>query len=158
MLEHRPRLLCALLTMLRAFVVAGAPPPKRPALGSFEEWDRVVPGMCLWLGLPDPVQTQSEIRADDDMPSADTALFEALGDHFGEKAFKVTQVRELCSEGTLLNGAVTSACGINRLPYLVSGPRRPGSHWAQATRVTGPNTGHATWLIKKKAFERDKAA
>ncbi len=39
--EH-PRLLCAALTILRGFVVAGRPAHGRPALGMFESWDSLV--------------------------------------------------------------------------------------------------------------------
>jgi hypothetical protein len=65
--EHRPELLRDVLTILRAFVVAGAPSPekRRPLLGSFERWDELVAGCLLWLGMDDPLLTQEDMRGDD---------------------------------------------------------------------------------------------
>jgi hypothetical protein len=56
-LQNRPSLLTDALTILSAFLQSGAV-SKSPTLGSFIGWSHTVRGACLWLGLPDPVQTQ----------------------------------------------------------------------------------------------------
>jgi putative DNA primase/helicase len=75
---NRAVLVGAVLTLLRAYVVAGMPPHGKPALGSFEAWDAIVRGAVIWAGLPDPVATQAEARAADDETAAAPALLAAL--------------------------------------------------------------------------------
>lgn len=60
----RGRYVVAVLTILRAFVVAGRPRQSDP-LGSFEDWSGLVRGALLWLGCADPVATTETARASD---------------------------------------------------------------------------------------------
>jgi hypothetical protein len=48
-----------------AYRRAGSPPQSSPALGSFAQWSREVRDALLWIGKPDPVATQADIRAVD---------------------------------------------------------------------------------------------
>lgn len=66
--QHRAALVSDLLTILRAWVVAGRPRPVR-LLGSFEGWSGIVPQAVVFAGLPDPCSTSAELeeRADDAM-------------------------------------------------------------------------------------------
>jgi len=61
--EHRSDLLVDVLTILRAYVVAGMPDQHLPAWGSFEGWSRVVRGALVWAGAPDPWLTRSSTKA-----------------------------------------------------------------------------------------------
>jgi hypothetical protein len=66
-LDNRPQLVVAALTILRAHAAAGFPShPSASPLGSFREWDRVVRHALMYAGLPDPVATQEEVHEDDD--------------------------------------------------------------------------------------------
>ncbi len=56
--QERPRLIHAILTLLRGWAVAGRPPGQ--VLGSFEGWSTVIGGCIEWLGLPSPISTQDE--------------------------------------------------------------------------------------------------
>jgi hypothetical protein len=56
--ENRPRLLAAVLTILRAYCLAGRPDQGLSALGSFEGWSKLVRAAVVWLGLPDPGETR----------------------------------------------------------------------------------------------------
>jgi len=49
--RERPKYVSVCLTILRAYIVAGAPGQTRP-LGSFEEWSRLVRDALVWLGRP----------------------------------------------------------------------------------------------------------
>ncbi len=60
--EHRAELAAALLTLARAWVVAGRPEPDTPTLGSFEEWCRVVGGILQYAGYEDFLGNQGELR------------------------------------------------------------------------------------------------
>ncbi len=56
--SERPRLIQAVLTLLRGWVVAGRPTGR--VLGSFEGWSSVIGGCIEWLGMPSPINTQDE--------------------------------------------------------------------------------------------------
>jgi hypothetical protein len=60
--DHRAELTAALLTLARAWVVAGRPEPDTPTLGGFEEWCRVVGGILQYAGYEDFLGNQSELR------------------------------------------------------------------------------------------------
>lgn len=64
--EHRPRLVAAALTMLRAYIVAGCPASGVKRWGSFERWSSLVAGCIAWTGFPDPTQTRAELEASAD--------------------------------------------------------------------------------------------
>ena len=72
--ENRGKLVSAALTMLQAFLLAGSPdltdrdgsPINPPTLGSYGGWDSIVRRTLLWLGEPDPVQSQQTIKNFDD--------------------------------------------------------------------------------------------
>lgn len=64
--QERPRLLAAVLTIIRAWFVAGRPAQKMTSFGSFEAWSELIRGLCLWLGLPDPwAETRQGLRRAD---------------------------------------------------------------------------------------------
>jgi hypothetical protein len=67
-LMERPRLVCAALTILRAFVVAGRPAPNPPlkAFGSFEAWAALVPAALIFAGAGNVLRTRQELQAKGD--------------------------------------------------------------------------------------------
>ena len=71
--RERPRYVAACLTILRAYIVAGAPGQVRP-LGGFEEWSRLVRDTLIWLGEPDPLFTMERTREQDPQREALTAV------------------------------------------------------------------------------------
>jgi putative DNA primase/helicase len=73
--SERPRLLVAALTILRAFDLAGRPGHGKPKVGTFEEWDDLVRGAVMWLGLNDPVAGRERVREEGD---ADLDLIRAV--------------------------------------------------------------------------------
>lgn len=64
MRANSPHIVHAVLTILRAFHVAGRPetPGTKPD-GKFPEWNSWVRNALLWLGEPDPLLTQKEMIA-----------------------------------------------------------------------------------------------
>jgi hypothetical protein len=93
-LEVRPQLVAAALTVLRAFAVAGRPRHGKVPMGSYESWDRWVRACCVWVGMGDPAGTddsssgRGRIRAesDEDLESL-RGLLTALQGAFGEETF-----------------------------------------------------------------------
>jgi hypothetical protein len=64
--KHRPQLVHAVLTLLRAYISAGRP-SKRPTLGTFYEWSQWVREPLAWITGCDVVDTQKRLQetADD---------------------------------------------------------------------------------------------
>ena len=59
-LDNRPALTMAALSIPRAYILAGRPTVEREAFGSFEGWDSLVRSSIIWAGLTDP-DTRTEI-------------------------------------------------------------------------------------------------
>ena len=57
--EHRARLVCAALTVLRAWVVAGRPLCGCDTWGSFEAWSALVPPSLVHAGAADPMRARA---------------------------------------------------------------------------------------------------
>jgi putative DNA primase/helicase len=55
-LAERPRLVVAVLTLVRAWILAGRPRGSQPTLGSFEAWSRFVPDAIEWAGGANPLE------------------------------------------------------------------------------------------------------
>ncbi|RYE07391.1 MAG: hypothetical protein EOP22_18005 [Hyphomicrobiales bacterium] len=71
-LEHRPALVTACLTAMRAHSIAGFPGMKGLKASRFPAWDRMVRGALVWLGEPDPQNTAETLRTVD--PERDDLL------------------------------------------------------------------------------------
>lgn len=63
--EHRPQLVAAALTVLRAYVVAGKPRQSIKPLGGFEDWSKLVRSALVWLGEADPLTGRDSIEEAD---------------------------------------------------------------------------------------------
>jgi hypothetical protein len=64
---HRPRLLAAALTALRAYIVAGQPQQQIQPYGSFDAWSGFIRGCLVWCGWPDPNASREHIEAENDI-------------------------------------------------------------------------------------------
>jgi putative DNA primase/helicase len=61
---NRGKYIAAILTIVRAYIVAGKP-DRLPSPGSYEGWSDLVRSPLVWLGLPDPWDTTETAREDD---------------------------------------------------------------------------------------------
>jgi hypothetical protein len=89
--ERRPQLVVAVLTILRAYRVAGLPGKPAP-LGSFEAWSDIVRGALLWLDCGDPVDTMAEVRAADPETAQLRQVMTAWREEFKSEAITVSQL------------------------------------------------------------------
>lgn len=96
-LDHRPELLSAALTILRAYLLAGSPPQNGRVKGSFEAWARVVRDALLWIGLEDceraPDDPDRPVDSDSDELAA---LLAALWEKYAGQEFTVGQLLDDC--------------------------------------------------------------
>jgi hypothetical protein len=60
----RAEYVAAALTIVRAYLAAGAPSVCGP-FGSYSAWSTMVRSPLVWLGEPDPIESMEEIRAED---------------------------------------------------------------------------------------------
>jgi putative DNA primase/helicase len=60
----RARYVAAALTVVRAYLMAGAPQVCGP-FGSYTDWSRMVRSPLVWLGEPDPILSLDDIREED---------------------------------------------------------------------------------------------
>ena len=92
--EHRGELLAALLTIARAWYVAGKPPGEVPPLGSFEAWARTLGGILAYAGVKGFLQNLDALYEQNDEETSEwEAFLLAWSDAFGERSVTVA---ELC--------------------------------------------------------------
>ena len=111
---HRPALVVAALTALRAYVVAGKPKQPVPPMGSFEDWHRLVRSALIWLGEADPLGDTSQMEDVDPTRQKLRALLFAW--HGAFKAIPST-----CKEAVYKANATTRdeyGCEIDADPIL----------------------------------------
>jgi hypothetical protein len=75
-MDDRGKYIAAVLTICKAYIVAGRP-NKPPRLASFEDWSDTVRGALLWLGKADCVLSMESTRADDPERSELNNMLEA---------------------------------------------------------------------------------
>lgn len=68
---HRPELVMAALTIVRAYVVAGKPDMGVTPFGSFEAWSTVIRQALIWTGLPDPCLGRKDVEDTSDLDLGD---------------------------------------------------------------------------------------
>jgi hypothetical protein len=90
--ENRGALVCAALTILRAYVVAGRPGSFVP-LGSFKDYD-LVRGALMWLGMGDPDTSREQIVADDPARSLLADVLAAWHQVHGSRPAKVADMAQ----------------------------------------------------------------
>jgi hypothetical protein len=86
MMDHRPELVAAGLTVLRAFQVAKEDPRKYcPQWGRFEQWSDMVRAPLCWLGLDDPHKSMEALEAEDPMRQEHLAVLATWHEEFGSE-------------------------------------------------------------------------
>lgn len=127
-LQHRPQLIIAALTILRAYIVAGRPRRQgSKPFGRFERWDELVRGALLWLDLADPVITRLEIEEADPVRERLIALLSAWHDALGNRRVTGSElIFEAASSQRLRNALAPFAeekgtLVVRRLGYALRG-------------------------------------
>jgi putative DNA primase/helicase len=84
--QQRGELVRDAQTIMAAYVAAGRPRQKLPALGGFREWSGMVRDALVWSGAEDPVSSMERTRADDPMAQEVRAVLAAWREAFGAEA------------------------------------------------------------------------
>jgi len=94
---NRGDYVAAVLTILRAFHLAGRPQQSVP-LGSFVGWSGWVRDALVWLGEADPCATMEQIRGADPRLEAMTSVIELWHSHVGTRRVSVKEVIDIATD------------------------------------------------------------
>jgi hypothetical protein len=100
-LKHRGELLAALLTLARAWFVAGRPVPRLTPVGSFEDWSVMIGGILQHAGIEGFLDNSNELYEQADIESIRWETFlKMLDDLFYSEPFTVAQVWKRMNDKT----------------------------------------------------------
>jgi hypothetical protein len=116
-LEHRAELIGAILTLARAWFLAGKPlDPQIPALGTFTNWARMLGGILKFVGIPDFLGNLEKLYQEADEDSAQWEIFlQAWHEHFGEAGVKISEVVKVLNAEPVA-GSVAGSVFLDTLP------------------------------------------
>jgi putative DNA primase/helicase len=90
---QRPALVCAALTILRAYSLA-TDKPTVPTLGSFEEWCTMICGPLVWLGLANPIDGTADLKEHDEDREQVREFLLAWHAIYGGRSITLKQAKE----------------------------------------------------------------
>jgi hypothetical protein len=96
--EHRPVLVHAALTLLRAYHADGHPAQGLKPFGRFEQWSNDLRSAVVWAGLADPCQTRERIVVQDPERDATAAVLSTWHAIFGDSAVPLQKVVETTAD------------------------------------------------------------
>lgn len=103
-IQKRPELVAAVLTIARAYIIAGAPGRASP-MGSFEDWSEIIRSSLLWLGCADCRGDVDAQRAADPEKDELAEILEALSSEFAG----TFTVKNVADKATAMNTDKTAA-------------------------------------------------
>jgi hypothetical protein len=105
--EHCGELLGALLTIARAWFVAGKPEGLTETLGGFESWAKIVGGILAHAGIPCFLQNLDRLYEESDPSQLQwEAFLLAILDSFDNRGFTIKELVELLPENSELPQAL----------------------------------------------------
>jgi hypothetical protein len=100
-LKHRGELLAALLTLARAWFVAGRPEPNLTPVGSFEDWSVIIGGILQRAGIDGFLANSDQLYEQADIDTVQwEAFLKTLDTMFYSEPFTVSQVWEKMNDRT----------------------------------------------------------
>jgi hypothetical protein len=109
-LNDRGSYVAAALTIIRAYLTAGAP-RVCDTIGSYANWSRMARSPLIWLGQPDPVESMNTARAEDPELTAIRELFTLWSDELNlDERYTTARIIEIVCEPT-------SSSDFNRQPF-----------------------------------------
>jgi hypothetical protein len=159
-LDNRGQLLSAILTLARAWSVAGQPSAAIPVLGSFEEWCRIIGGILDFAGIEGFLANLDELyKQSDPFMAAWEAFLAGLLEQMPKAGFKTADVVDrLRADGNCLRACLPEDLG--DIDPLASFQRRLGNAFRKRVdrryglrnlylvRV-GSNMGVSVWGVRE---------
>ncbi|KHK02849.1 DNA primase [Desulfovibrio sp. TomC] len=160
-LHCRTEYVSAVLTILRAYIVAGRPDMGGKPFGGFGQWSALVRGALRWVGEPDPCASRDAIMDDDPELAQLRTLLPLWWQEFGKSAIKIKQLIERShSNDTGLYEVLDDIVGEGKGPGINA---RSLGHWLKLKKdnvVCGlkllqvPGKNMASWqVVQVKAGE-----
>ena len=112
--KHRGELLGAILTLAKAWIMAGKPAPKKPMpqMGGFEAWVEVVGGVLNFAGIEGFLENVDEFHQEVDMDGPEwEAFFSAWSEIFGVTPKTCHEVSEVLKSDVLFAATLPSDLG-----------------------------------------------
>jgi RepB DNA-primase from phage plasmid len=147
-IEHRPELVAAALTVLLGFLVSPLKDRPKPAGFRHRAWGDLIAASLQWLGLPDPCLAMGRTQAADPEREAQCDVVRIWAQRYGEEYVTTTQLIEVPTLDEALAGlagvetrklevkgaaaALRNMVGLARLGYKVhrvKGHARHASKW-----------------------------
>ena len=164
-LERRAELVCAALTILRAFFIAKEPKFEKPlpAWGGFEEWSEFVRAPVVWAGCGDPFDTRKRVVSGDPELEVAKQAYTGLFAEFENEQFTAHRAIKKANEGIgvgfatneKLHDALSAVAGVkgeieaNRFGWWL---RKWRDRYAGGMRLVRANDDSATpayWRIER---------
>jgi hypothetical protein len=143
----------AALTVMRAYLAAGAPPVCGP-FGSYAEWSQMVRGPLVWLGEPDPVASVDATQAED----PELADLREMVDQWRDEL----KLDEPYASASIIEAASAAPAGFNppvfkQLLLRIAGDKDGNisakrlGEWLRRNigRVARGSDGRKYWLVRK---------
>jgi len=165
---HRPELVVAGLTILRAYHVAGRPNQGLSVFGRFEEWSDWVRSALVWLGEEDPCAGRVRLYDYDPVASQLRALLSSWHDELGKATYTAAEVIQRAAPvdtsltpsalHEALMGVAARGAGkpeANRLGWYLSKYERRAEASLRIERM-GERQGVALWRVADLAGGRGR--
>ncbi len=153
--ENRGRIVAAVLTLARAYHLAGCP-MRLPAFNSFNGWSRVVRGMLVWAGMADPRAGSADVNTNaDERIASFRGFLELVQARYGRTGMTLTRIiseNDGNDLGALLLELAPSRAGTevdqNKLKYIV---RKFARRTMGGRRIVADALAHGgarKWLVE----------
>jgi len=155
---NRTEYVSAILTIFRAYIVAGQPDMGGKPFGSFSQWSALVRGALMWVGEPDPCASRDAIMDEDPELAQLRALLNLWRQSIGNKVIKIRQLIERATNGSELYEILTDISGEEKGPGGINA-RRLG-HWLKRHKnrivdgfklIQVAGTNMASWQVVQVA-------
>jgi hypothetical protein len=159
---NRGAYVAAALTVMRAYLAAGAPPVCGP-FGSYAEWSTMVRSPLVWLGEPDPVASIDTTQAED----SELADLREFIDQWLNEGLKLG---EPYASASIIEAASAAPAGYNppvfkQLLMRIAGDKDGNisakrlGEWLRRNsgRVARGSDGRKYWLVRKQQVHKGRA-
>ncbi len=116
--QERPRLVAAVLTVLRGYYAAGRPDQGLKPWGSYEAWSAIVRNVIVWVGMDDPAVARIELAEQADREAGTLrALIAGWQEIAGDPGMTVAEVFRILDDNFVASQRDLGRAGRERLEH-----------------------------------------